>query len=221
VTPSATLFAVAARRRAAEVNALLGASYAGIVISDRFRAYHARAVTRRQVCWAHLKRDLLGYSLYPDATGAWGQRVLDVVALVFALWHRFQQDELTRAQLQAEMQPHRAALSALWAEGACLPTAKPRGFCAEMTSLAPALWTFVAVDGVEPTNNAAERALRPAVLWRKGSFGSASDGGQQFVERILTVVATCRQQQRHLLTFLTHALSAHWASLPVPLLVTT
>lgn len=221
VTAHATLFSVAARRRAAEVNHLVGASYQGIVISDRFRAYHARAVSQRQVCWAHLKRDLEGYRLYPDPTGAWGQRALEVVAQVFALWHRFRAGELTRPHLQADLHPLQAALTALWAEGASLPARKARGFCAAMQSLDAALWTFSRVAGVEPTNNAAERALRPAVLWRKGSFGAASDDGQRFVERILTVIATCRQQQRHVLTFLTDALSAHWAGRPAPCLLTT
>jgi transposase len=83
------------------------------------------------------------------------------------------------------------------------------------------LWTFVAVEGVEPTNNAAERALRPAVLWRKGCFSAQSAGGNTFVERILSVSATCQQQNRHLLTFLTEAVSAYWARQPAPTLLST
>ncbi len=85
----------------------------------------------------------------------------------------------------------------------------------------PALWTFVSVEGVEPTNNAAERALRPAVLWRKGCFGTQSASGSRFVAHILTVTATCRQQERHVLTFLTEAVAAHWAGRPAPTLITT
>jgi len=88
-----------------------------------------------------------------------------------------------------------------------------------LLSLWPALWTFVTVDGVEPTNNAAEQALRPAVLWRKGWFGAQSAAGNTFVERILTVAATCRQQERHLLTFLTEAVDAYWQGQPAPTLV--
>ena len=83
----------------------------------------------------------------------------------------------------------------------------------------PALWTFTQVDGVEPTNNAAERALRPAVLWRKGSFGTQSDAGARFVERILTVAATCKQQGRGLLDFLVAAITASRLGLPPPSLV--
>jgi transposase len=86
-----------------------------------------------------------------------------------------------------------------------------QGLSVELLALWPALWTFVTTEGVEPTNNAAERALRPAVLWRKGCFGAQSEAGNRFVERMLTVSATCRQQNRHLLTFLTEAVSAYWA----------
>jgi len=94
----------------------------------------------------------------------------------------------------------------------------PRGFCRELLRLWPALWTFLAVDGVEPTNNAAERALRPAVLWRKGSFGTQGEAGERFVERILTVAATCRQQGRALWDFLTATLIAHQTAQPAPFL---
>src|SRR3989337_158569 len=89
-------------------------------------------------------------------------------------------------------------------DGACaLPLAKAQAFCRDLLALWPALWTFVTIEGVEPTNNAAERALRPAVLWRKGCFGAQSDAGNLFVARILTASATCRQQERPLLTILT------------------
>jgi transposase len=90
------------------------------------------------------------------------------------------------------------------------------GFCKDVRALEPALWTFATVDGVEPTNNAAERALRPAVLWRKGCFGADSTDGTSFVAKILTATATCRQQQRHLLTYLTDAVSAYRDGQPAP-----
>jgi hypothetical protein len=89
----------------------------------------------------------------------------------------------------------------------------------ELLALWPALWTFVTVDDVEPTNNAAERALRPAVLWRKSCFGAQSAAGNRFVERILTVAETCRQQKRHLHTVLTEAVTAYWAGHPAPSLL--
>ena len=91
-----------------------------------------------------------------------------------------------------------AAVTRLLREGTRLPHTKPAGWCNDLLWRGPALWTFVREEGVEPTNNAAERALRPAVLWRKRCFGTQSSAGSCFVERMLTVIATCRQQQRHL-----------------------
>jgi transposase len=219
VTRLVTLFFAAASRAGRELDTLLGPTYGGYVTSDRHKAYLRLEMTRRQLCWAHLKPDLLAYSQYSGATGAWGKRALEVVAQRFALWHRFRAGELERATLQTKMQPLQAEFAALLAEGPTLSHHKARGFCADLLKYESALWTFLAVEGIEPTNNAADRALRPAVLWRKGSFGSQSDAGLRFVERILTVTATCRQQQRPLLPFLTAALHAHWASLPPPSLL--
>jgi len=93
------------------------------------------------------------------------------------------------------------------------------GLCRELTKWWPALWTFARVAGVEPTNNGSERALRPAVLWRQGSFGSDSNGGSQFAERLLTVVATCRQQGRPWLEFLVAAGAATLRGVPRPSLL--
>ncbi len=122
---------------------------------------------------------------------------------LFEHWHRFRDGDLDRLQLQREMAPIQAELRTLVEDGRDrLPWEKVRGFCRDLLLVWPALWTFVDVAGVEPTNNAAERALRPAVLWRKGSFGSESAAGSRFAERLLTVVATCRQQGRRLLDFL-------------------
>lgn len=221
VTTFVSLFRLASSRAGAELTPLLGSDYAGYITSDRFKAYLKVPIERRQVCWAHLKRDLVALSQAPYHSGEWGERALHVEAKIFALWHRFRTGEIDRPSLQIEMQPLRVQFAALLTEGLTLPWYKTQGFCADVQSLAPALWTFVDVEGIEPTNNAAERALRPAVLWRKGSFGSDSESGLRFVERILTVAATCRQQQRHLLTFLTEAVTAHWAGHPAPVLVAT
>lgn len=219
VTDRVTLFFAAVSRAGRELDTLLGASYGGYVTSDRHKAYLRLEMSRRQLCWAHLKRDVLAYSQYSGTTGAWGKRALEVVAQLFALWHRFRAGELDRATLQALAAPLQADFLALLAEGDTLPHYKARGFCADLRTYESALWTFLAVEGIEPTNNAAERAVRPAVLWRKGSFGSQSDAGLRFVERILTVTASCRQQHRPLLPFLTHALHASWAALPPPSLL--
>jgi hypothetical protein len=221
VTPHGTRFHLAASRKGAELDPLLGPSYTGLVTSDRFSAYKRLPVERRQLCWAHLKRDLVAFSEAKGAAGAWGERALQVVAQLFALWHRFRQSELDRAALQQQMVPVRTTFRALLQEGEGILHYRLRGFCGELLKLEAALWTFLGHEGVEPTNNAAERALRPAVLWRKGSFGSDSPAGLRFVERFLSVAATCRQQGRHLLTFLSDALTAFWTGQPAPLLVPT
>ena len=99
------------------------------------------------------------------------------------------------------------------------PDRKAAGLCRELSKWWPALWSFARVDGVEPTNNVAERALRPAVLWRKGSFGSDSEAGSRFAERLLTVVASCRQKGRQLLDFLVAVSEATLRGSPPPSLV--
>jgi transposase len=101
--------------------------------------------------------------------------------------------------------PLQARLGRLLRRGLENPDRKAAGLCRELTKWWAALWTFSRVEGVDPTNNGAERALRPAVLWRKGSFGADSEAGSRFAERLLTVVASCRQQGRPLLEFLVAA----------------
>jgi transposase len=140
--------------------------------------------------------------------------------LVFRLWHLFREGTIDRATLQAAMAPIQQALHGLLDQGARCGDA-PDSMCQELLAHEEALWTFVREDGVEPTNNAAEQALRGAVLGRKGCFGAHSADGNRFVERILTVSATCRKQQRHLLTFVTAAIEAYWAERPAPTLLPT
>src|SRR5207248_295255 len=124
---------------------------------------------------------------------------------LFALWHRFCAGEFDRPELQRRLIPLQARLGRLLRRGQKNPDGKAAGLCRELRKWWRALWTFARVDGVEPTNNMSERARRPAVLWRKGSFGSDSAAGSRFAERLLTVVASCRQQKRHLLDFLVAA----------------
>jgi transposase len=220
-TVVATLFWVARRSRAA-LEAALGAPFGGIVGSDRYGAYAHLPPSHRQLCWAHLKRDWQFYRERAGPVGDWGALGLAQISQLFATWHRFRTGELDRAQLRVEMEPIQAELRRLVETGRDeLPWEKVRGFCRDLLNTWPALWTFVEVAGVEPTNNAAERALRPAVLWRKGCYGTDSVAGSRFVERILTVATTCRQQERHVLPFLADAVRAHWAGLPAPNLMPT
>ena len=137
-----------------------------------------------------------------EPIGRWG---LAEIERLFALWHRFRAGEFDRPELRRRLIPLQARLGRLLRRGQENPDRKAAGLCRELTKWWPALWTFARVEGVEPTNNGAERALRPAVLWRKGSFGSDSEAGSRFAERLLTVAATCRQQGRPLLDFLVAA----------------
>jgi transposase len=216
----ATLFMIQLGRGTTQLQTLLAPTFTGHVTSDRLAAYNSLPTARRQVCWAHLIRNLRSRV---DAKGRWQADAADLLALadlVFAVWHGFQTGAIDRATLQALLQPIQQAM---WArmqvvqhDGHYLSS-----LCRELIRLWDALWTFAAVDGIEPTNNAAERALRPAVLWRKGRYGTQSDGGSRFVERMLTVCATCQQHQRPLFPYLIAAVTAYWANQPAPKLLPT
>jgi transposase len=219
VTALCTLFLVARNRSAAVLLTLLGETFDGVVSSDRYKAYLSIPIERRQICWAHLKRNLAAFAERGGEIGDWGTEAVGVVEKIFAAWYRYK-DGGDRTRLQTELSPLRTQLQGLWECGTTLPSWVVRAFCNDVRKLEPALWTFVTVAGVEPTNNAAERALRPAVLWRKGCFGANSSAGNTFVAKILTVSATCRQQKRHLLTYLTNAVVAYRDGQPTPSLLT-
>jgi transposase len=221
VTRAATVFTLAASRGSAVIKGLLGADYRGVVGSDRYSAYAWLDETCRQVCWAHLKRDFAGLVDRGGASKEVGTAALALVHNLFAGWHRFRDGQLDRAALAVELQPVQDALDALLEEGLAGAAPTAAGLCRALDRLWPALWTFVDAPGVEPTNNAAERALRPAVLWRKGSYGTQSDGGDRFVEGLLTVTATCRQHGRSVLDYLTAVCTATQRGLSPPALLPT
>jgi transposase len=219
VAASVTLFQIHASRGGAVARALLGEAWSGIAGSDRGTMYSWLERERRQVCWAHLKRNFQKLVDWGPGPRPVGERLLVIEAEVFRHWHRFRAGELDRAGLVVALEPVQAAMTAALIEGATAghPVAQP--LCRSLLALEPALWTFVTVPGVEPTNNRAEQALRPAVLWRKGSFGTHSPAGSRFVERMLTVTASCRKQDRPLLTFLADAVSAARTGTPPPSLL--
>jgi transposase len=138
---------------------------------------------------------------------------------MFHAWHQVRDGRLTHAQFRVAMRPIRHAVARLLKAGQTCGVAKTEGVCREVFKVYYALWTFVRVEGVEPTNNAAEGAIRPGVLWRKGSFGTQSAQGSQFVEALMTVVATLKQQHRNVLAYLTDACQAASAGMPAPSLL--
>jgi len=144
---------------------------------------------------------------------------------LFHWWHRVRDGTLQRSSFRVYAAQLRMEIHALLNEGAVCNDPKGAALCRSLLQHEPALWTFVQQEGVEPTNNSAERALRPVVLWRKGSFGTQSRAGSEFAERLLTVVATLRQQQRNVLDYVTTACEAvlhhHPAPSLLPLIETT
>jgi transposase len=190
-----------------------------VVGSDRWSAYSRFPAEQRALCYDHLKRDFRGLvdrGGEAESIGRWG---LAEIERLFALWHRFRAGEFGRDELRCRLIPLQARFGRLLRRGQENPDHKAAGLCRELRKWWPALWTFARVEGVEPTNNGAERALRPAVLWRKGSFGCDSEAGSRFAERVLTVVATCRQQGRSLSAFLVAAGEAALRGSPPPSLV--
>jgi transposase len=220
VTERLTLFRLDPSRSKAVVQTLLGPNWTGIVGSDRYGAYRYLPLEQRQLCWAHLIREFRKLAAYNQHQRPLGERLLELSSRIFAAWHRFGAETIDRPTLQAELAPLQAELRQALEAGLAPPHAVVAGaLCGNLLDSWPALWTFAHVDGVEPTNNAAERALRPAVLWRTGSFGTQSNSGSRFVERLLTVAATCKQQGRGLLDFLVQAITASRLGLPPPSLV--
>jgi transposase len=221
VAPLLIVFHVATNRSRAVLEGLIGPSYAGILSSDRLSAYNGHPPDRRQLCWAHLLRNLLALSERVGTRDAiWAVDMLRQVELLFALWQRLRDRQIDQASFQTAIAPVQAIMRHL-VEQETHHHGRAAALAQELLVRWPALWTFVTVDGIEPTNNRAERALRPAVLWRKGCFGAASATGNQFVERFLTVSATCQVQQRDLWTFLVKAIEHAWAGRPAPSLLPT
>jgi transposase len=216
VTPWISYFAIFLSRSSQVCQQLLGDSYAGIVSSDRFSAYNSLDLKRRQACWAHLKRDFTQIAERGGVSEQLGEALLEQQRFMFEQWYRVRDGTLTRTDFAQRMQPIQAKVHQLLSQGAAYdiasqkqtPLAKTVRTCRQLLKVEPTLWTFVTNVGVEPTNNAAERALRPAVLWRKNSFGAQSAEGSLFVSRMLTVVTSLRAQNRPVLAYLAQACRA-------------
>lgn len=218
VTALVTVFLVHGRRNAEAARALLGPTTA-ILITDRHGAYSQWAVEDRQLCWAHLQRDFRAFTERGSAAARLGRAMLKDVARMFARWHRVRDGTLTHRRFWLDMRPLRHRVERRLQRGTHCADAKTAATCRELLKVAPALWTFIDVPGVEPTNNAAERALRQAVLWRKRSFGAHSAAGSRFAERMLTVATTLKQQRRNVVDYVTQASLASLRARPVPSLL--
>jgi transposase len=219
VAPTMAIFRIAADRHRDRLDELLGDNYTGIVCSDRWWAYDHLDRDCRQACWAHLVRDFIRHSEGLAEQKAFGEHSLKLCRAVFEIWHAFD-DHQDRTRLQSEMTPIQTELRALLERAArnSKRTRFHRVFANNLLKLWPALWTFITVEGVEPTNNAAEQALRGPVISRKLSHGSRTADGEQFIERALTASVTCRLQRRSLFAYLADLLAAHTRGDPLPTL---
>jgi transposase len=217
LTTYLAVFSVRNLRDLVSAQDLLGADFAGVLVCDRFSSYDW--VRNRQFCWAHLRRDWQAFIDRGGGSRRIGRRLLQVTDEMFHLWHRVRDGTLSRHMFRFYLIEIRKEVGACLRAGAACAHQRTAGTCAAILQREDALWTFVSVDGVEPTNNAAERILRQAVLWRKKSFGTRGPNGSRFVERLLTVVATCRLQGRNALEYLTSACTAAVRQKPAPSLL--
>jgi len=213
------VFCIRASRGAKVLWELLGEQYAGVLRSDRAKAYNGQVLQRRQGCWAHLRRDFQAMIDRGGAAAVVGEILLEQAKVLFGWWHRVRDGTWSRATFQRYARWLRAVFREELVRGTRCGCPKTAATCRELLKVEPALWTFVRVPGIDLTNNAAERALRHAVQWRKTSYGTDSVAGSYFVENVLTVVASCRQQERNVLTYLTHCCQALYAGTPPPSLL--
>jgi hypothetical protein len=226
VTSYVTVFQIHLNRGHAAAKELLG-NFAGYLITDRWTGYSWWPLERRQLCWAHLIREFQKIADRGGESQLIGEGLLAQARRLFELWHRVRDGTLTREGFAAAVVEIRAAVQKGLTEGAAYQAAsgdksvraKTSRTCQELLKVEPALWLFVRVAGIEPTNNAAERALRPAVIWRRISLGTQSALGSQFVARMLTVTQTLQAQQRPVLAFLTEACEAARQGTPAPSLL--
>jgi transposase len=216
VASSFVFFTVAASRSSQVLIHLLGTVFPGILCSDRFGAYLKYHKGRAQFCWAHLKRDLLGIQEFARTTDAerFCRDALALVARLFRLWHRFRGGGLDRSALILKSIPLQKRFFYLCEQHLDSEDDEVRVLATALFQHCDRLFAFLEYPGVEPTNNSAERALRHAVIWRKGSFGNQSANGEVATARLLTVARTCVMQRRNALEFLTDSVRKHRTGQP-------
>lgn len=210
-TTLVTVFLIRPSRGGKVAREMLGEAFKGIVGSDRWSAYNWLRTLWRQLCWAHLQRDFQAFVERGGESQPLGENLLAQADLMFEWWHRVRDGTMDRATFQEKMQAVQHQVGKLLRQGTTCNHSKTAGTYRDILKREDALWTFVRVEGVEPTNNLAERQVRPGVLWRKSSFGTQSKAGSRFAERIMTTVATLKQQNRNVLDYLTEACeAANW-----------
>jgi transposase len=216
-TDDLTAFTIADNRGADVARSIVGTDRAKVVISDRFSSYDW--IEQHQYCWSHLRRDFQAMIDRQDEGSAVGSDLLGSSDRLFHWWHRHRDGEIAWSTFLGYARPIRWGVRQALERGTSCASDKTAATCRTLLEGEEHLWTFLRVRGIEPTNNAAERALRHAVLWRKSSGGTASGWGSRFVERVLSVVATCRQQGRNVLDYLRSCFEAARSGQAIPSLL--
>ena len=222
VTSLVTVFMIHGRRNAEAARELLGQAH-GVLCTDRHRAYDWWPQRLRQSCWAHLIRHFVAIEERGGQSGRIGQALHEEANRMFHWWHQVRDGTLARSTFQAKMRLVKKRVHELLLEGRELDDGdgekKTAGTCKRVLESFDTLWTFVRLEGVEPTNNTGERSIRHGVIWRKISYGTHSEWGSRFVARILTVHATLKQQDRNILEFLRDACESKLHNRPGPSLL--
>lgn len=218
VTSMVTVFLLRLDRSMESAKALLG-GFKGYLGTDRFGSYNWIDLLHRQLCWAHLKRDFTKLAESGGYATLVGEALLERTQRLFELWYRVRDGTLARSSFKTYASRLRVEIRTLLENGILCEDKKLSGMCRKILAMEIAMWTFLRIEGVEPTNNAAERALRHGVIWRKLCYGTQSVRGSRFVERVLTAVETCRQQGRSVLEFLVAACEAQVRNEPAPSLL--
>lgn len=220
-TVRATVFRIANSRSSDAARAVLSTRPGVITVTDRFSGYAYLDDDHRQLCWAHLLRDFRGLSEQRGMAGVVGGALVAHADELFQLWHRVRDKEISPNTFRRRLANVKHHVQVMLRIGSVFAEKRAAGLCRRLLKQWPALWRFEELEGVEPTNNLAERALRPAVLWRKGCFGTRSAHGSRFAERMLTVIATLRPTNRNVLRFVADAVLARFAGHATPKLLAT
>ena len=208
------VFLIRSSRSSRVAKTLLGESFYGILISDRYSSYTWIDDSQRQLCWAHLLRDFIKISERSGQSGQIGEQLLSYSKRMFRLWWRLRDGLLSREKFINAMKRIQEGIEETLAAGGQCGHKKTEGTCKRILKHKTSLWTFVSHKDVEPTNNVAEQVIRSYVLWRKTSFGTQSERGDRYVERMMTVTTCCRLQNKNLPDYLTQAIQAYIAKQP-------
>ena len=209
ITGLVCVFLARASRSKAVAKELLGECFAGFLVSDRCSVYHWIETTRRQLCWAHLIRDFTKMAERSGKAGRIGDHLLHLTKKMFRHWHSVKEGTLSRTLFAKRMQSIRTDAERTLADGVTCGESKTQNTCKRLLKVKSALWNFIDHEGIEPTNNLSEQMIRHYVVWRKVCYGAQSERGSLYIERVMSVVGSCRLQGQNILDFMTQAISAY------------